>query len=72
MSLYKSVPRYYVCPAKFSDTFNLRQERFRDEFEDGNEHPNDLMAVSFTADQMRKIIADWFPDTDSSALSEVA
>lgn len=62
------MPRYYVTPAKFSDTFNLRQERFREEFEDGNEHPHDLMACGFTADAMRELIRKHFPDTDTAAL----
>ena len=55
--------KYYVAPSKFQGTFDLRQERFR-----GKNHPHDIMASGFTAQQMRELIASMFPDTDVSAL----
>jgi hypothetical protein len=60
-------PTYYVVRTG-PDSFDLRQERFRSELEQGKEHPHDLMATSFTAAGMREILDKWFSDTDDSAL----
>ena len=56
---------YYIeaSPA-FPGRFNMRQERYRVEYEQGNEHPHDLMAVGFTALDMRKMIAEHFAERD--------
>ena len=58
---------YYVIRIG-DDRFDLRQTRYGDRLAMGNEHPHDLMAVSFTAQQMRELIAKHFQDTDASAL----
>jgi len=61
------VSTYYVIQTG-PDSFDLRQTRYRAQFESGKEHPHDLMAVSFTASGMREILEKWFSDTDVSAL----
>lgn len=61
------MPTYYVIQTG-PDSFDLRQTRYRAQFESKKEHPHDLMAVGFTASGMREIIKKWFPDTDVSAL----
>lgn len=58
---------YYVIQTG-PDSFDLRQTRYRKQFENGKEHPHDLMAVSFTASGMCEILEKWFSDTDVSAL----
>lgn len=58
---------YYVAQTG-DDRFDLRQTRYKAQLEAGKEHPNDLMAVGFTADGMREILSKWFADTDTSAL----
>ena len=53
---------YYVVRVG-PDRFDLRQTRYK-----GTNHPHDLMAVQFTEQGMRDIVAKWFPDSDVSAL----
>jgi hypothetical protein len=62
--------RYYVVRVG-ADRFDLRQSRFADALKAGTEHPHDLMAVGFSGQGMRDIIAKFFPDTDVSALDAV-
>lgn len=55
--------RYYIVKTG-DDRYDMRQERFR-----GTVHPHDLMAVGFSAAQMRDMLAQHFPaDVDTSAL----
>lgn len=65
--------KYYVERVTLSncDRFNLRQTRFAEQLKQrgGLGHPHDLMAVGFTAESMRDLIAKYFAaDTDASAL----
>ena len=51
------------------DCFDLRQSRYAAQFEAGNEHPHDLMAVHFKAAELRDVVARYFRnDADLSAL----
>lgn len=63
---------YYIerC-ARLPGCFNMRQTRYRADYVNGMEHPHDLMAVGFTADQMRELIAKHFPNTviDTSVMA---
>jgi hypothetical protein len=61
------VSTYYVVKTG-PDRFDLRQTRFAEQLKAGSEHPWDVMATHFTAEDMREIIAEIFPDTDASVL----
>lgn len=50
------------------DRYDLRQERYRANLAAGNEHPHDLMAVSFKGDDLRRICEQYGFDADLSAL----
>lgn len=54
---------YYILRAG-PDRFDMRQERYRRQLMQGNEHPHDLMAAGFTRDQMAEMLIKTFPDAD--------
>lgn len=59
---------YYVVQSRHG-TFDLRQERFRQQHADGNEHPHDLMATGFSRPAMVDLIAEHFAGkVDTTAL----
>jgi hypothetical protein len=49
-----STPDYYVVKVG-EDRYDLRQSRYRAQFEAGGNHPHDLMAVAFTAQGIRDL-----------------
>lgn len=62
---------YYVVKVG-DDRFDLRQVRYRAQFEGGKEHPHDLMAVGFTAQGMREVLDKMIKGpTDVTALPPV-
>lgn len=59
-------PTYYLV--KRDPVFDMRQERYREHFEAGREHPHDLCAVGLTAAQMRELVQHHGFDVDTKAL----
>ena len=66
------IPHEYYVVRTGQDRFDLRQTRYRAQHAAGREHPHDIVAVGFTADDMRAALAEWFDDTDTSALPPIA
>lgn len=62
---------YYIVKTG-SNSYDMRQTRFKAQRAAGNDHPHDLMAVGFTADGMRDTIAKYFDaaEIDMTALPE--
>lgn len=50
------------------DRYDLRQSRYRADFNNGMEHANDLMMCSFSAEGMRNWVASRGWDADLTAL----
>lgn len=63
----KSKATMYV--AKEKGMVVLRQERFRKQLEQGNEHPHDVCAIARDVAEMHTMIDKHWPDADYSAVA---
>lgn len=62
--------RTYYLTKTDADRYDLRQTRYVDQFKAGKEHPHDLLAVGFTAQDMRKLVATHKFDVDLTLLDK--
>ncbi len=53
-------------------TYYLRQTRFKQLLEQGQEHPHDVCAVATSVAQMHQMIDKHWPNADYSAVEEQA
>lgn len=54
----------YCVKSKSGKAYELRQKRFKKQYESGIEHPWDICAIAISLEQMHEMADKYWPNTD--------